>query len=229
MPRPRPAPCGGGLQLRGHQRPVRSPLLGAFLLMEASGWAVACWKSCCCLAGGLWGRFADLHRPGFVERARRVFAGDSAPPSRSRRPIAPNSRALVIEVWPRSSARYPVARPVPPAPRRAADDSPHPAAGPGSHQPGDCLCRQHQKSSAEVLFSGQDQIGPFVTSSASYTVAALLLLLVCKTGLRRVAERLPRRTHLPRHVHRRVGGMAMSHLPCRWYPPWPWASARSPR
>jgi hypothetical protein len=31
-----------------------------------------------------------------------------------------------------------------------------------------------------VLFSGQDALGPFITSSASYTVAALLLLIACK-------------------------------------------------
>src|ERR1700729_686020 len=36
------------------------------------------------------------------------------------------------------------------------------------------------KSSAEVLFSGQTQLGPLVTSSANYTVAALLLLIACK-------------------------------------------------
>ena len=36
------------------------------------------------------------------------------------------------------------------------------------------------KSSAEVLFSGQTQLGPLVTSSASYTLAALLLLIACK-------------------------------------------------
>jgi hypothetical protein len=36
------------------------------------------------------------------------------------------------------------------------------------------------KSSAEVLFSGQDQLGPFVDHSASYTVGALLLLIACK-------------------------------------------------
>ena len=36
------------------------------------------------------------------------------------------------------------------------------------------------KGSSEVLFSGQSALGPFITSSASYTVGALLLLLVCK-------------------------------------------------
>jgi hypothetical protein len=36
------------------------------------------------------------------------------------------------------------------------------------------------KSSTEVLFSGQSALGPFVDNSASYTVAALLLLIACK-------------------------------------------------
>jgi hypothetical protein len=36
------------------------------------------------------------------------------------------------------------------------------------------------KGSSEVLFSGQSALGPFITHSASYTVGALLLLLVCK-------------------------------------------------
>ncbi len=36
------------------------------------------------------------------------------------------------------------------------------------------------KGSSEVLFSGQAALGPFITHSASYTVGALLLLLVCK-------------------------------------------------
>jgi len=36
------------------------------------------------------------------------------------------------------------------------------------------------KGSSEVLFSGQDALSPFVGSAASYTVAALLLLIACK-------------------------------------------------
>lgn len=36
------------------------------------------------------------------------------------------------------------------------------------------------KSSADVLFSGQSDIGPLVTRSASYTAWALVLLVVCK-------------------------------------------------
>jgi H+/Cl- antiporter ClcA len=36
------------------------------------------------------------------------------------------------------------------------------------------------KGTSEVLFDGQDALGPFLTHSASYTVGALLLLLACK-------------------------------------------------
>src|SRR6204780_2495900 len=36
------------------------------------------------------------------------------------------------------------------------------------------------KGSGEVLFSGQSQLGPFLSHSASYTVGALLLLMACK-------------------------------------------------
>ena len=36
------------------------------------------------------------------------------------------------------------------------------------------------KPSSEVLFSGQSALGPLITNSASYSVGALLLLIVCK-------------------------------------------------
>ncbi len=60
------------------------------------------------------------------------------------------------------------------------------------------------KSYSDVLFSGQSQLGPLVSNAASYSVGALLLLLACKVAcLRRVAEQLPRRADLPRALHRR--------------------------
>jgi H+/Cl- antiporter ClcA len=70
------------------------------------------------------------------------------------------------------------------------------------------------KSSAEVLFSGQTQLGPLVTSSANYTVAALLLLIACKalaygasmSGFRGGPT-------FPAMFIGAAGGMAMSHLP----------------
>lgn len=36
------------------------------------------------------------------------------------------------------------------------------------------------KSSADVLFSGQSELGPFISDTASYSVGTLLLLIVCK-------------------------------------------------
>lgn len=36
------------------------------------------------------------------------------------------------------------------------------------------------EKSSDVLFSGQDALGPFVANSADYTVGALLLLILCK-------------------------------------------------
>jgi H+/Cl- antiporter ClcA len=70
------------------------------------------------------------------------------------------------------------------------------------------------KSSSEVLFSGQSQLGPFISNSASYTVGALLLLLVCKgiaygvslSGFRGGPT-------FPAMFLGAVGGVALSHLP----------------
>ena len=39
------------------------------------------------------------------------------------------------------------------------------------------------KGSSEVLFSGRSALGPFIANSASYTVGALLLLLISCKGL----------------------------------------------
>jgi H+/Cl- antiporter ClcA len=70
------------------------------------------------------------------------------------------------------------------------------------------------KSSSEVLFSGQSALGPFITNSASYTVGALLLLLVCKgiaygvslSGFRGGPT-------FPALFLGAAGGVALSHLP----------------
>ena len=59
------------------------------------------------------------------------------------------------------------------------------------------------KSSANVLFSGQDQLPALIEGAATWSVGALLLLVLCK-GARLLAraERVPRRPRLPGHVHR---------------------------
>ena len=70
------------------------------------------------------------------------------------------------------------------------------------------------KSSSEVLFSGQTQLGPLVTSSANYTVAALLLLIACKALAYGASLSSFRGGPIfPAMFIGAAGGMAMSHLP----------------
>jgi H+/Cl- antiporter ClcA len=70
------------------------------------------------------------------------------------------------------------------------------------------------KSSSDVLFSGQSALGPLITNSASYTVGALLLLLVCKSLAYGVSLSSFRGGPIfPALFAGAVGGIAMSHLP----------------
>jgi H+/Cl- antiporter ClcA len=70
------------------------------------------------------------------------------------------------------------------------------------------------KGSSVVLFSGQSALGPFIGKSASYTVGALLLLMACKglaygmslSGFRGGPT-------FPAMFLGAVGGVALSHLP----------------
>ena len=70
------------------------------------------------------------------------------------------------------------------------------------------------KGSSEVLFSGQSALGPFISKSASYTVGALVLLIACKglaygmslSGFRGGPT-------FPAMFLGAVGGVALSHLP----------------
>ena len=70
------------------------------------------------------------------------------------------------------------------------------------------------KGSSEVLFSGQSALGPFITNSASYTVGALLLLIVCK-GLAYGVSLSSFRggPTFPALFIGAAGGVALSHLP----------------
>jgi H+/Cl- antiporter ClcA len=70
------------------------------------------------------------------------------------------------------------------------------------------------KSSSDVLFSGQTQMGPLLQQGASYTAGALLLLVVCK-GLAYSASMSGFRGGpvFPAMFIGAAGGMAMSHLP----------------
>ncbi len=70
------------------------------------------------------------------------------------------------------------------------------------------------KGSSEVLFSGQSALGPFITKSASYTVGALLLLLACKGLAYGVSLSGFRGGPIfPAMFLGAAGGVALSHLP----------------
>jgi H+/Cl- antiporter ClcA len=78
------------------------------------------------------------------------------------------------------------------------------------------------KSSSEVLFSGQTALEPLITHSASYTVGALLLLLVCKSLAYGVSLSSFRGGPVfPSLFVGAVGGMALSHLPGLPLVAWP--------
>jgi len=70
------------------------------------------------------------------------------------------------------------------------------------------------KSSSDVLFSGQSQLGPLITHAAGYSVAALLLLMACK-GLAYGASLSSFRggPTFPALYIGAAGGVALSHLP----------------
>jgi len=70
------------------------------------------------------------------------------------------------------------------------------------------------KSSSEVLFSGQDALGPFVNSAATYTAAAVVLLIVCKALAYSISMSGFRGGPIfPAIFLGAAGGVALSHLP----------------
>jgi H+/Cl- antiporter ClcA len=70
------------------------------------------------------------------------------------------------------------------------------------------------KAATNVLFSGQTALGPLIAHSASYTVGALLLLLVCKSAAYSVSMSGFRGGPVfPAMFVGATGGIAMSHLP----------------
>ena len=70
------------------------------------------------------------------------------------------------------------------------------------------------KSISDVLFSGQDALGPLLTQSDSYSVGALLLLIVCKGLAYGVSLSCFRGGPVfPAMYVGAVGGIALSHLP----------------
>jgi len=70
------------------------------------------------------------------------------------------------------------------------------------------------RGSSEVLFSGQDAVGPLISHSAGYTVGALLLLLMCK-GLAYGTSLSSFRGGpiFPAIFIGAAGGIVLSHLP----------------
>lgn len=70
------------------------------------------------------------------------------------------------------------------------------------------------KDSSEVLFSGQSALGPLIANSASYSVGALLLLIVCKGLAYGVSLSCFRGgPTFPALFVGAAGGVALSHLP----------------
>jgi len=70
------------------------------------------------------------------------------------------------------------------------------------------------KATSDVLFSGQDALDPLITHAASYSVGALLLLLVCKSLAYGVSLSSFRGGPIfPAMFIGAAGGIALSHLP----------------
>ena len=196
-----------------------SPLLGAFLLMEASGLGGAMLGWCCVpglLAAGIGalvfvgldsltglGTFSLAH-PGRCRRSR----GPTSPSSGGRwssawRPplLGPAIRRLALIVRPHvASSAGGAADPAGRAGRRRRWPSGTP--------------RRTGKPTSDVLFSGQDALGPLIDHSADYSVGALLLLVACK-GLAYALSLSGFRGGpvFPAMFLGAAGGIALSHLP----------------
>src|SRR5262245_13770562 len=70
------------------------------------------------------------------------------------------------------------------------------------------------KSSSLVLFSGQEALGPFLDNTGSYSIGALVLLVVCKTLAYAASLSSFRGGPIfPALFVGAVGGVALSHLP----------------
>ena len=70
------------------------------------------------------------------------------------------------------------------------------------------------RNSSEVLFSGQEALGPLISHSADYSLGTLLLLLVCKGAAYGLSLSSFRGGPVfPAMFLGAVGGIAMSHLP----------------
>jgi H+/Cl- antiporter ClcA len=193
-----------------------SPLIGAFLLMEASGLAGATLELVLLpglLAAGVGslifiglgdrtglGTFSlalpnlpHVATPNLAEFGWALVIGVAAAL------IGTGIRRLALLLRSRTEPRMLVATPV--AGLAVAGLAVAYAAGTG-------------KGSSEVLFSGQTAMGPLISHSATYTVAALVLLLACK-GLAYAVSLSSFRGGpiFPAMFLGAVGGVILSHLP----------------
>jgi hypothetical protein len=92
---------------------------------------------------------------------------------------------------------------------------------------------------SDVLFSGEIGLTTLASTRGLHGGRPAPAAAVQVPGVRGLPGRLPRRPHVPSHLPRRVGGIALSHLrACPWPPPSPWGwprpaprccSCRSPR
>ncbi len=70
------------------------------------------------------------------------------------------------------------------------------------------------KSASNVLFSGQNELGPFISQSATFSVGALILLVVCKSLAYSLSLSSFRGGPVfPAMFIGAAGGVALSHLP----------------
>jgi len=193
-----------------------SPLLGAFLLMEASGLAGATMGLVLVpglLAAGIgslifvgldaWTGLGTMSlaiphlphigSPTIAELGWAVVIGAAAAP------VGSGIRWLALLLRPHVERRMVLLTPV--VGLAVAGLAIAYAAGTG-------------KGSSEVLFSGQEALGPLINNSASYTVGALLLLLVCKAFAYGASMSSFRGGPVfPAMFIGAAGGIVMSHLP----------------
>jgi H+/Cl- antiporter ClcA len=193
-----------------------SPLLGAFLLMEASGVSGATLElvllpgllaagvgSLIFIGLGAWtglGTFSlaipsipHFGTPNIAEFGWALVIGVAAAL------LGPAIRRLALFLRPRVERRILLVTPV--AGLAVAGLAIAFAEGTG-------------KGSSEVLFSGQTALGPLIAHSASYTVGALVLLVACK-GLAYSASLSGFRggPTFPAMFVGAAGGIALAHLP----------------
>ena len=193
-----------------------SPLLGAFLLMEASGLGGAMLELVLVpglLAAGV-GSLVFIGLDAWTGLGTFSLAIPGLPHVGS--PTGAEFLwALAIGVMAVADrVRDPVARAVPAAPCRAADAAGHAGGWPGRGGTGDRVRRGHRQGLLRGAVLRAIRLGPFISNSASYTVGALLLLLVCKgiaygvslSGFRGGPT-------FPAMFLGAVGGVALSHLP----------------